>query len=168
MDALLYSSEHWLAFFAAALALNLAPGPDLAYILSTTAARGRAAGLAASLGVCSGALVHVLAVAAGLSAVLVASAFAFTTIKLAGAAYLLYLGVQALRSRQAFAVHAPGRTERASVLAVYRQGALIDVLNPKVAVFFMAFLPQFAEPARGSLGVQLLVLGLLVSSRPWS
>ncbi len=162
MDAILYSPDHWLAFFAAALALNLAPGPDLAFVLSTAAARGRRAGFAASLGVCSGALVHVLAVAAGLSAVLVASAWAFTAVKLAGAAYLVYLGVQALRSRPEPVSAQPGRPRPASPWAVYRQGVFIDVLNPKVAVFFMAFLPQFAEPGRGNLALQLFVLGGLV------
>ena len=159
-------SHYWLVFFTTAVALNLSPGPDLVYILSRTIAQGRRVGLASTAGVCSGAVVHVMAAACGLSAILAASASAFAAVKYVGAAYLVYLGVQALRS--------PGATldfatagETAVVAAVtpwqaYRQGVLVDVLNPKAAIFFMAFLPQFVRPEHGASSLQLVVLGLLV------
>lgn len=154
--------SYWLLFFSAALALNLAPGPDLIYILSHSIAGGRRIGLASSLGVCSGALVHVFASALGLSAILATSALAFSLVKYVGAAYLLYLGIQALRHAgsgfdSALRGHAP-----LTAWAAYRQGVLVDLLNPKVAIFFMAFLPQFVRPEHGSVPMQLLGLGVLV------
>ena len=154
--------NHWQGFFTAALALNLTPGPDIAYIVSNTVARGKRHGFAASFGVCSGSVVHVLAAAFGLSAILAASALAFSAIKWVGAAYLIYLGVKALLSAGSqFGVEATGRS-RSSAVAIYRQGFMIDVLNPKVAVFFMAFLPQFADPALGHVPAQLVLHGALV------
>jgi len=132
----------WLVFFSAALALNLSPGPDLLYVLSRTFSGGRRIGVIAACGVCSGALVHVLFAALGISAILATSALAFTLVKYVGAAYLLYLGIQAWRA--------------------YRQGVLVDLLNPKAAIFFMAFLPQFVRPEHGAVPLQLLLLGVLV------
>lgn len=154
--------SYWLVFLSAALALNLSPGPDLIYILSRTIAQGRRIGIASALGVCTGALAHVLAAAAGVSAVLATSALAFTVVKYVGAAYLIYLGVQALRS--AGSRFAPSTTAPAagSAWQAFRQGVLIDVLNPKVAIFFMAFLPQFVRPEVGSTMAQLVGLGALV------
>lgn len=154
--------SYWLLFFSAALALNLAPGPDLIYILSHSIAGGRRIGLASSLGVCSGAMVHVLASAVGLSAILATSALAFSLVKYVGAAYLLYLGLQALRhAGSGFDSQLQGRAP-VSAWAAYRQGVLVDLLNPKVAIFFMAFLPQFVRPEHGSIPMQLLGLGALV------
>ena len=158
----MYDLSHWLVFFAAALALNISPGPDIAYIVSNTVARGKQHGFAASFGVCSGSVVHVLAAAFGLSAILAASALAFSAVKWVGAAYLIYLGVKALLSAGSqFAVEANERSRR-SAFSIYRQGFMIDVLNPKVAVFFMAFLPQFANPALGHVPAQLVLHGTLV------
>jgi RhtB (resistance to homoserine/threonine) family protein len=155
--------NYWLVFFTAAVALNVSPGPDLIYILSRTIAQGTKVGLASAAGVCSGAVVHVLAAAFGLSAVLAASATAFSVIKYVGAAYLLYLGVQALRSRGgAFEITAQKETVAVTPWQAFRQGVLVDVLNPKAAIFFMAFLPQFVRPDHGNSSVQLVVLGLLV------
>jgi threonine/homoserine/homoserine lactone efflux protein len=159
---MMYDLNHWLVFLAAAFALNISPGPDIAYIVSNTVARGRRHGFAASWGVCSGSVVHVLAAAFGLSAILAASALAFSAIKWAGAAYLIYLGIRALLSAGAqFAIDAD-RRGRNSAVAIYRQGFMIDLLNPKVAVFFMAFLPQFADPALGHVPAQLIMHGALV------
>lgn len=155
--------NYWLLFFTAAIALNISPGPDLLYILSRTIAQGAKVGWASAAGVCTGAIVHVLAAAFGLSAILAASAVAFTVVKYVGAAYLLYLGVQALRSRGA-GMDLAAAPERIAVTPwqAFRQGILVDVLNPKAAIFFMAFLPQFVRPSRGSAPLQLVVLGLLV------
>ena len=158
----MYDLNHWLVFFAAALALNLSPGPDIAYIVSNTVARGKRHGFAASFGVCSGSVVHVLAAAFGLSAILAASALAFSAVKWVGAAYLIYLGIRALLSAGAQFAADAGASTRASTFAIYRQGFMIDVLNPKVAVFFMAFLPQFANPALGHVPAQLVLHGGLV------
>jgi len=155
--------NYWLVFFTAAVALNVSPGPDLIYILSRTIAQGVKVGLASAAGVCSGAIVHVLAAAFGLSAILAASATAFTIVKYVGAAYLLYLGVQALKSKGG-ALELTAQKENVTVTPwqAFRQGVLVDVLNPKAAIFFMAFLPQFVRPDHGSSSVQLVVLGLLV------
>ena len=158
----MYDANHWLVFFTAALALNLSPGPDIAYIVSNTVARGKRHGFAASFGVCSGSVVHVLAAAFGLSAILAASALAFSAVKWVGAAYLIYLGIRALLSAGAQFAADAGASTRASTFAIYRQGFMIDVLNPKVAVFFMAFLPQFANPALGHVPAQLVLHGGLV------
>ena len=160
-------------FLIAALLLNISPGPDLAYITAQTAIHGRKIGVFSSLGVCSGAFVHVVAAALGLSAILATSALAFSVVKWAGGAYLVWLGIGALRS--SFVKHGPddaaseiSAAERFPIrtmtaLLAWRQGAMIDVLNPKVAIFFMAFLPQFVDPTAGDGAVQFLVLGTLVN-----
>lgn len=157
------STSYWLLFFSAAFAINISPGPDLIYILSRTIAHGRKIGIASSLGVCSGALVHVLAAALGLSAILATSAIAFSVVKYIGAAYLIYLGIQALRSKgMSFEMPVKKGIETTAWKA-YRQGALVDILNPKVAVFFMAFLPQFVRPELGHNATQIIILGVLVN-----
>ena len=160
-------------FLIAALLLNISPGPDLAYITAQTAIHGRKIGVFSSLGVCSGAFVHVVAAALGLSAILATSALAFSVVKWVGVAYLVWLGIGALRN--SFAKRGPNDTaseisaaKRSRVRAMtafqaWRQGAMIDVLNPKVAIFFMAFLPQFVDPVVGDGAVQFLVLGTLVN-----
>ena len=150
---------HSLALFmAAGLALNLTPGPDMLYVAARAAAEGRAAGVASTLGIATGTLLHIALVAFGLTALLAAVPVAYTAVRLAGAAYLVYLGVRTLLQPGAL-------TERvltpASLGAVFRQGVVTNVLNPKVALFFLAFLPQFVDPARGSAGLQVLGLGLL-------
>lgn len=152
----------WLVFFSAALALNVSPGPDLLFVLSRTLSGGRRVGVASACGVCSGALVHVAAAALGISAILATSALAFAVVKYVGAAYLLYLGIQTLRSAGAGMQLNLNAAPRTSAWQAYRQGILVDILNPKAAIFFMAFLPQFVRPDQGSVAVQLLVLGVLV------
>ncbi len=157
------STSYWLLFFSAAFAINISPGPDLLYILSRTITQGRKIGVASSLGVCSGAMVHVFGAAFGLSAILATSAIAFSLVKWIGAAYLIYLGIQALRSHTAS--FQPLQEKKAQITAwqAFRQGVLTDVLNPKVAIFFMAFLPQFVRPELGHHSLQIVFLGVLVN-----
>lgn len=154
--------SYWLVFLTAALALNISPGPDLIYILSRTIAQGEKIGLASAAGVCSGALVHVLAATLGLSALLMTSAIAFSIVKYIGAAYLIYLGIQALRSGGSSFDFTASDLPKVTPWQAYRQGVLVDVLNPKVAIFFMAFLPQFVRAELGSPTLQLLLLGGVV------
>jgi threonine/homoserine/homoserine lactone efflux protein len=145
-------------FVAAALALLLVPGPAVLYIVARSIDQGRAAGLVSVLGVHLGSLVHVAAAAVGLSSLLVSSAVAFSIVKYAGAAYLIYLGVRALIAREE-----PGEIEvRAAPLrTLLRQGAVVNILNPKTALFFLAFLPQFVDPAAGYVALQLVFFGLV-------
>ena len=149
-----------LLFMAAALTLNLTPGPDMLYVAARSAGEGRAAGIASALGIGAGTLVHIAAVALGLSALLAAVPVAYTAVRLAGAAYLVYLGVRALLG--AGRAHAAGPALAPAPLgAVFRQGVITNVLNPKVALFFLAFLPQFVDASRGSPAKQVVALGLL-------
>jgi threonine/homoserine/homoserine lactone efflux protein len=154
----------WASFLGAALAINLTPGPDIAYILSRTLAEGRRAGVASSLGVCSGALVHVLLAALGVAAMLAAAPHALLALQLVGAAYLVWLGVSALRSSQVSTQAIDTYHERSgsSLPKIYLQGVAIDILNPKVSIFFMAFLPQFVRPDFGPPSFQIGVLGGVV------
>ena len=155
-------TSYWVVFFSAALAINISPGPDLIYIISRTIAQGRKIGVASSLGGCSGALVHVFAAALGLSAILATSAMAFSVVKYIGAAYLFYLGIQTIRSKGVSFDVPVKHQAQTTVWQAFGQGVLVDVLNPKVAVFFMAFLPQFIRPELGHDSAQIVVLGLLV------
>ena len=132
------------------------------YILSKTIAQGKKIGIASSLGVCCGALVHVFAAALGLSALLATSAIAFSIVKFIGAAYLIYLGIQALRSKGISFEMPDQKGIDTSAWEAFRQGALVDILNPKVAIFFMAFLPQFIRPELGHNSIQIIILGVLV------
>ena len=156
------SMTYWIVFFSAAVALNISPGQDLIYILSKTIAQGRKVGVASTLGVCSGALVHVFAAAFGISAILATSALAFNVVKYAGAAYLVYLGLQALMSKAGKIDFSEHQTKKTTPGHAFKQGALVDILNPKVAIFFMAFLPQFVRPELEMPTVQIVVLGILV------
>lgn len=156
-----YSLAHWLAFLSAAVLLNLSPGPDIAFILGHTMRGGKRAGFSALFGVWSGACLHVLMAALGLSAVLAASAFAFSTVKWLGAAYLVWLGIQALRAGGGGSlIKAAG--ERLPIARIYRQGILVSVLNPKVAIFFLAFLPQFVVDGAAPAWAQLMLHGGLI------
>ncbi|RUM26492.1 LysE family translocator [Rhizobium vallis] len=156
-----YSLAHWLAFLSAAVLLNLSPGPDIAFILGHTMKSGKRAGFSALFGVWSGACLHVLMAALGLSAVLAASAVAFSTVKWIGAAYLVWLGIQALRASGGNGlIKAAG--EEMPVVRIYRQGILVSLLNPKVAIFFLAFLPQFVVERAGPAWGQLMLHGGLI------
>ncbi|MGN8159442.1 LysE family translocator [Salinisphaera sp. SWV1] len=156
-----YSLLHWMTFFGAAVLLNISPGPDMAFIMSQAARRGRHAGFAAMFGVWTGALVHVVLAAVGLSAILLASADAFTVIKWIGGGYLIWLGIQSLRSDGGGML---GEKSSVGVSAgrIYRQGVMVAALNPKVAMFFLAFLPQFVVPGAGPVSVQLFLHGALI------
>lgn len=153
---------YWAVFFTAALALNLSPGPDLIFILSRTLAGGKVVGIASSVGVCTGALVHVAAAALGISAILATSITAFNVVKYIGAAYLVYLGIKNFRCAGTILNVSTECISHISPWSAFRQGMLVDILNPKVAIFFMAFLPQFVRPDFASVSFQLLGLGILV------
>jgi threonine/homoserine/homoserine lactone efflux protein len=147
-------------FAAAALALIVVPGPAVLYVVAQSIDRGRLAGVVSALGVATGGLVHVAAATIGLSSLLVSSASAFTAVKLAGAAYLIGLGlVTLLRRPEEPRPDVPRPPRRLS--RRYWQGVVVNVLNPKTALFFLAFLPQFVEPGHGSAAAQLAVLGLV-------
>lgn len=151
---------HDLALFVlSGLLLNITPGPDTLYIVGRSAGEGARAGAVAALGIGTGCCIHMLAAAIGLSAVLLASATAFTVVKLLGAAYLVYIGVALLRSR--VAAEAPRPAAAAPLPRVFLQGLLTNVLNPKVALFFVAFLPQFVVPDAPHQFAALLLLGLI-------
>lgn len=147
-------------FLAAALALLLVPGPSVLYIVARGIDQGRAAGLVSAVGVGLGSLTHVVAASLGLSALLLSSTLAFAVIKYAGAAYLVYLGVRTLLSRSP--AELPDEAEPRSLPRVFVQGIVVEALNPKTALFFFAFLPQFIDSARGSVAAQTLVLGGLL------
>ncbi len=151
-------------FVAAALALLLVPGPAVFYVVARSVEGGRATGLVSVLGVELGTLVHVVFAAVGLSAVLASSATAFSVVKWLGAAYLVYLGLQHLLARdgdedEELPVDGATRLSR-----VFRQSVLVQVLNPKVALFFLAFLPQFVDPSRGAAWTQVVVLGATLAA----
>ena len=154
-------------FCAAVLLLNLTPGPDTAFIVGQSAAHGRRAGLMSVLGISAGCVVHTMALALGLSAILAASASAFTTIKIAGAVYLTFLGVRmivaSLRGPAAVTSVAPAMpTQRPSSRRTFMQGFVTNVLNPKVVLFFLSFFPQVVATSSPSKGVAFVVLGAVM------
>jgi threonine/homoserine/homoserine lactone efflux protein len=151
--------QTFLLFFPAALLLALSPGPDNLFVMAQSAQNGRRAGLVVTLGLSTGLIGHTLAVAFGLAAVISASAMAFTLLKGAGAAYLFFLAWQAWRSGGA-AGKGP-EVPQLSTRALFGRGIVMNLGNPKVSLFFLAFLPQFADPSRGSMAAQFLQLGML-------
>jgi threonine/homoserine/homoserine lactone efflux protein len=146
-------------FAVAAILLLLTPGPAVLYIVARSVEQGRIAGLASVCGIATGTLVHVLAAALGLSALLASSALAFALVKYAGAVYLIYIGVR--RLKRADAPAAQIELPRRSLGRLYRDGFVVNLLNPKTALFFLAFLPQFVDPSRGAVATQIAFLGLL-------
>lgn len=145
-------------FSAAALAIAVSPGPGIFYVAARTLAGGRGEGLASSFGTGLGGLVHVAAGAVGVSALVMASAEAFTILKLAGALYLVWLGLKAIReARQPFEAN----VTTTGAPRAFREGILVEALNPKTAAFFLAFLPQFVDPTAGPIWLQFLLLGLI-------
>jgi threonine/homoserine/homoserine lactone efflux protein len=151
------STALWL-FSVTALALLLIPGPAVLYVVVQSAEQGRRVGLASVAGIHLGTLVHVTAATVGLSALIVASAIAFSVVKYAGAAYLIYVGIRKLLERN----DAPEvARRRESLRRAFARGAVVNVLNPKTALFFLAFLPQFVDPDRGGVWSQALVLGFV-------
>ncbi len=154
-----------ILFLTASLALIVAPGPDNILVLTRGVTQGRGAALVSAAGASVGLVVHSVFAAVGLSALLQQSATAFSVVKYAGAAYLIYLGIKALLDRESFAV--AGETAPARLGSVFIQGVASNVLNPKVALFFLAFLPQFADPIAGGVALQLLVFGLTFALLTW-
>jgi len=151
------SIETLAAFFMASVLLALAPGPDNIFVLTQSALHGKLSGLLVTLGLCTGLIVHTTAVAFGVAVIFQASALAFTALKLLGAGYLLYLAWGAWRAG-ATKINS-GSGVGLSPGKLYRRGIIMNVTNPKVSIFFLAFLPQFADPARGSLTLQMILLG---------
>lgn len=155
-------SHSQLLFFVSAAAILLAiPGPAVLYIVGRSIGQGRNAGFVSALGIGVGTLVHTAAAAVGLSALLVSSATAFSVVKYLGAAYLVFLGIQRLRSKESLAAAADPAAPRASLTRVFMQGIVVNILNPKTALFFFAFIPQFIDPARGHVAMQIASLGVL-------
>ncbi|HEX8652281.1 MAG TPA: LysE family translocator [Pyrinomonadaceae bacterium] len=152
-------SSHLYLFVAAALVLLLTPGPAVLYVIARSVNQGRVAGVVSVLGLEVGTLFHVGAAALGLSALLLSSALAFSVVKYLGAAYLIYLGIRKLLAREEVRQEEAGRRE--SLKRVFCEGVVVNVLNPKTALFFFAFLPQFISPARGNVTGQMLFLGCL-------
>lgn len=157
-------ASQFALFLAAALLLAITPGPGLFYVAARTLAGGRSEGIASSLGTGLGGLVHVIAGSVGVSALVLASAELFTILKLVGAAYLVWLGVRTIlvARREALAALAgQAGTPPVGVRRAFREGVMVEALNPKTAAFFLAFVPQFVNPATGSLALQFAVLGIV-------
>jgi threonine/homoserine/homoserine lactone efflux protein len=152
------SPEVFAAFAVASLALLIVPGPSVLYIVTRSMDQGRAAGLVSVLGIHTGSIVHVAAAALGLSAILASSALSYGMVRFVGAAYLIWLGVRALRDRGEERPNLNGRAH--SLARIYAQGVVVNVLNPKTALFFLAFLPQFVDVSRGSVPLQIVLLGI--------
>lgn len=150
---------HLPLFILASAALLLTPGPAVLYIIARSVDQGRRAGLVSVCGIEVGNFMHVIAATLGLSALLLSSALAFTVVKYLGAAYLIYLGLRKLFTREA--VQAPGHRQPQSHRRVFSQGVVVATLNPKTALFFVAFLPQFVDVSQGAIAAQLLVLGCI-------
>ncbi|MWL89563.1 LysE family translocator [Cupriavidus sp. SW-Y-13] len=154
------SIHTYMLFIGASVVLCLVPGPDMLFLLGQTVAKGRAAGLSAALGINLGAYVHLLAAITGLSALILASATAFAVVKFAGAAYLIYLGWTAIRAKGGFALPEDVGLQKTVLRRIFWQGFLSDVLNPKVALFYIALLPQFVSAQDSDAMTQLVVLGV--------
>jgi threonine/homoserine/homoserine lactone efflux protein len=150
--------ENFWVFALAALMLNITPGNDMLYVITRSTAQGSKAGIFSSLGIMAGCMVHIIAAMVGLSALIAQSALAFNVIKYAGAAYLIYLGIRSLMSRKKD-LHISQSVTKQSYAKLFWQGALTNVLNPKVALFFLAFLPQFIDMKGVGVHWQILLLG---------
>ncbi len=153
----MFDARMLLMFFTTSVLLALSPGPDNLFVMTQAAQQGRKAGLLVTLGLCTGLLFHTAAVTFGLAALFKTSTVAFTFLKFAGAGYLLYLA--GLSFRAGMVTGTTGFAESLNPAALYRRGIIMNITNPKVSIFFLAFLPQFADPAKGFLSMQLLLLG---------
>ncbi len=151
------SAETISTFFFASTLLAIAPGPDNVFVLTQSALHGKLSGIVVMFGLCTGLLVHTGAVAFGVAVVFQASAFAFTFLKIAGACYLLYLAWLTIRATPK-QIRINGEQKK-SLVALYRRGIIMNVTNPKVSIFFLAFLPQFADPQQGPISLQMVALG---------
>lgn len=155
----MFETTSFLMFLAMASLIAVSPGPGILYVAARTLAGGRSEGIASSLGTGVGGTVHIVAAAFGVSAIVMASAEAFTLLKLSGAIYLVWIGVKTLREARmpiALADVAPAGSGKA-----FRDGIVVEIFNPKTAAFFLAFIPQFVDPIRGSVALQFIVLGMI-------
>lgn len=150
-----------LYFVGVSILLTLMPGPDILFIISESMSKNRKTGIYIAFGLCTGLIVHTMAAALGISAIFYHSAVAFQIVKLAGALYLFYLAWQSLQSKRGDNTNNPFQSEQQPFLKLYRRGILMNVLNPKVSIFFLAFLPQFVSPQVGSVPFQMMVLGII-------
>ncbi|NVJ99396.1 MAG: LysE family translocator [Alphaproteobacteria bacterium] len=153
----MFETDTLIAFVTAAVILSFIPGPDNLFVLTQSAIRGKTTGIVVTLGLCTGLIAHSVAVAFGVAAIFQTSQTAFTVLKVIGAAYLLYLAFQAFRAKPDDLGEAS--TQNRGLLKMYVRGILMNVTNPKVAIFFLAFLPQFTAPDQGNMAMQMLVLG---------
>ena len=158
-DGLLPQGSALVLFLAAMITLNLTPGPDMLYVIANSVGGGRKVGVVSALGIGSGTIVHTLAAAVGLSALLMSSAILYDAFRYVGAAYLIYMGIHSLGTKSAFAGSA--RQAQVRLSNTFRRGVVTNVLNPKVAIFFLAFLPQFVDPTRGPAIWQFILLGTI-------
>jgi len=156
----MYGIENYLGFIIAGILLNLTPGADTMYILTRSITQGRRAGIYSVLGITTGGLIHTTLAAFGLSIVLAKSAFAFNTIKYIGVAYLVYLGIKMIIERNNLFDNKTQKIETTDLFKIYRQGLLTNVLNPKVALFFLSLLPQFINPHYANGPIPFLILGV--------
>ena len=146
-------------FLVASTLLALAPGPDIIYVLTRAVSQGRKAGIAAALGFASGCVFHTVLAAVGVAALIRSSELAFDIVRYAGAAYLVWIGIQALRHRSAFSIE--GASDAKALITIYKQSVIGNMLNPKVTLFFLAFLPQFVNAEAGNVGLQMALLGVV-------
>ena len=158
----MHSTNTLLLFALAALAMNISPGPSNLYVMSRSLAQGTSAGLVAAAGLATGSLFHVTVTSLGLAVILQYSPIAFLVMKLAGAGYLVFLGLKMLLAKSA-SISPDALLPRKPLARIFRQSAVVEILNPKTALFFLAFLPQFADPKAGPLAPQLLLLGFIVT-----
>jgi RhtB (resistance to homoserine/threonine) family protein len=156
----MYGIENYLGFIIAGVLLNLTPGADTMYILTRSISQGRRAGIYSVLGITTGGLIHTILAALGLSIILAKSAFAFNTVKYIGVAYLVYLGVKMIIERNQLFDNSTQKIESTDLFKIYRQGLLTNVLNPKVALFFLSLLPQFINPHYANGPIPFLILGV--------
>jgi len=161
----LIEQSQLIYFIAVSAALTLLPGPDILFVITQSISQGKKAGIATACGLCTGVLAHTTAAALGISALVYKSALAFEIVKYAGAAYLLYLAWNALKESEELVSSAPVRENNA--FALYRRGIFMNVLNPKVALFFLAFLPQFINIDSGSVPMQMIFLGIIFMVQAW-
>lgn len=162
----MFGIENFWIFVSAGLLLNITPGPDMLYVATRSSAQGKWAGIVSSLGIGTGAFVHMSAAAAGLSAILLYSSVAFQVLKWLGAGYLIFLGVQAFldgrrETQEAVESNSGNRIYEKGLMSIYRKGILVNLLNPKVALFFLAFLPQFVDPESAYYTLQIFFLGIV-------
>ncbi len=155
----MFETHTLIMFITTSVLLGLAPGPDNIFVLTQSMLKGRKAGFIVTLGLCTGLVFHTLAVAMGIAVIFQTSAMAFSALKFVGAGYLLYLAVQAFRAGNTEI--GEGNASDISLFSLYKKGVFMNITNPKVSIFFLAFLPQFTDPAKGALSLQLITLGII-------